>query len=560
MTINRFPHLSFHLQVGKFVPYELFCEGGGKWNGRRGDELFYSKTRARHSLPELPFERLDLLYVVGMGLGEAFDEVKGWLSGGARSRVIFWEGDLAVIDACVRGPWGKQLLECAQVHMHYAADFAGRKEEMLELACLFPTNRVEVVGGDEEFRLEVLQMHMMTGAYVKEALFGHQLFGHTLKNAEHLQRASFVNRWKGAFEGIPALVCGAGPSLALEMEAIRKIGERALVIAGGSAITALTRFGIEPHLNVAIDPNEQEVRCLTGMELKRAPLIFSHRLHPEVFSLVDGPLGYLKTEAGGKCERWIEKELGIGGEPLNLDEQALSVTTLSLALAVELGCRPIVLVGVDLAFTGGKRYPDGVIPCDEVSFEGLKGAAQSSEEVPVWKRGVNGYQVLTLVKWVSESESVSALAKRHPSVPFINATREGLGFSEIPKRRLEEVVQREFTREFDLRGQIERLLSSTPLQVTQQSVADVKRRVAKSVRRSLALCEQMLGELERAKTAHYLPTPKMALYESDLGEELIYELVLNDLGCVMRRLHGGGIKGLTETWRAYKEALEAVGG
>ena len=538
MSIDRFPLIAFQLQVGAFVPREpLFCEG------------------VRASLGDLCLDEVDVLYVVGLGLGEVFDELKEWLKGGMGRRLIFWEEDLSVIDAFVRGPWAEEVLSCERVHLHYAADPEHRKEGVRELACMFPLRGAEVVGGSEAFRLEVLKMHMATGSHMGEALHGHKLSKHTLMNARHLPRSACINQWKGEFKEVPAVICGAGPSLSEDLEAIKELGDRALVIAGGSAITALTRVGIEPHLNLAIDPNEQEVRCLEGMKLKEAPFIYSYRLHPDVFSLVESPLGYLKTDAGRKFEAWVERELGIEGESLGFNEKAFSVTTLSLSLAVKLGCDPIILVGVDLAYTGGKRYPAGVMDCEKVSFEALKAQARSSEDQPVWKQGVNGEKVLTLLKWIVESESISEFAARYDGIRFFNATSAGLGFSKIPHIALKEAPLK---RVYPLRKKIEQLLQSTALGITPEAIGALVKRVTESVKRSLNLCDQMLEELEGIDAAPYLPTPMMALYESDLSEELVFEYFLEDLGYAIDRLYERSDESLTKKWKAYKEALESI--
>ena len=552
MSIDRFPLISFQLQVGEFIPYELFFDEGGRWNGRRGDELLFSE-KPQPLLGDLCLEEMDVLYVVG--LKEEFAELKKWLKGGKRRQLIFWEEDLSVIDAFVRGPWAEEFLGCEQVHLHYAVDPEGWKHEIRDLACRFPFRNAEVIGGREEFRLEVLKMHMATGSHLGEALYGHKLLKHTLMNARHLMRSASINQWKGEFKGVPAVICGAGPSLSEDLEAIKELGDRALVIAGGSAITALTRAGIEPHLNLAIDPNGQEVRCLEGMKLKQAPFIYSYRLHPDVFSLVESPLGYLKTHAGRKFETWMECQLGIEGEPLALNEKAFSVTTLALSLAVELGCDPIILVGVDLAYTGGKRYPEGVMDGEKVSFETLKAQARLSEDQPVWKRGVHGEKVLTLVKWIVESESISEFATEHARTRFLNATSDGLGFSKISHIAMREAPLK---REYPLRKKIEQLLQSSALEVTPEALAALMGSVAKSVKRSLTLCEQMLEELVGIDKASYVPTPKMALYESDLSEELIFEYLLEDLGCAIERLLGRSDESLTKKWKAYKEVLESI--
>ena len=104
---------------------------------------------------------------------------------------------------------------------------------------------------------------------------------------------------------MPAVVCGAGPSL----EELHMPENGALVLAGGSAIAALKT--IKPHLLFAIDPNEEEYRRLATHPHKEVPLVFGSRLERRVLAEHKGPRGYLVTGTGGYLESWLEQEAGI---------------------------------------------------------------------------------------------------------------------------------------------------------------------------------------------------------------------------------------------------------
>ena len=57
-------------------------------------------------------------------------------------------------------------------------------------------------------------------------VFSNFLFNHSIKKAEDLF---------GKFHGIPAIICGAGPSLTRHIETLKNISDRALIFGGGSA-------------------------------------------------------------------------------------------------------------------------------------------------------------------------------------------------------------------------------------------------------------------------------------------------------------------------------------
>ncbi len=500
--LERFPEVAFALHVTPFKPCTLIEEP---------------------PLPELlnlRLEGVEVLYIVGILQGASFELFWGWLRKDPKRRVLFWEEDLAKIDASVRAPWAKRVLTSSQVHLHYASDRRQDKESLLELACRFPTKRVEVVGGDEPFRLEVLKLHMAAEAHLQEARYGYKLARQALLNARRLPRAFDVSKWQGAFQGVAAIICGAGPSLSASIGSLGAHQERALLIAGGAASRALTYAGVEPHVSVAMDPNVEQARALEGVDLKRAPLLFSHRLHPQVFEKIHTPLGFVRTEASGAFERWLERELGLIGPPLVLGEDAFSVTTLNLSLAHFLGCNPLILVGVDLAYTENKRYASGIGAWDEAHKEPI-----------LLRRDLQGNEVRTLVKWVVEASAIGAFAKGHPEVKLINATASGQSIPSVPHIPLDEAMQMAYRMNADFCNQtpdpiarrVEALLLSTPFATTAQKVE----LAGQKVQRSLVSAKNLLGKMRLALQEG--SEGLFAVHESDLQEELVYELLLRDL-------------------------------
>ena len=72
--------------------------------------------------------------------------------------------------------------------------------------------------------------------------------------------------------------------------------KKALIIAGGSAISALYSRGIKPHLAIALDPTETEYKHLEKEAPYPFPLLYSSRLQKKVFSLFHGSLGFIYSD------------------------------------------------------------------------------------------------------------------------------------------------------------------------------------------------------------------------------------------------------------------------
>jgi hypothetical protein len=141
----------------------------------------------------------------------------------------------------------------------------------------------------------------------------------------------------GRFAGVPAIICGAGPSLLPARGAIAALLTQALVIAGGAGLQKLLEGSIEPHFAMHVDP------CpVHRFSPHKVPTFFQLRTSVSTLSTCRGPL--LRIPGPGNFPLEEEGPWFDGGP---------TVGTSSVALAYALGCDPIVLVGLD--FEGEKK-------------------------------------------------------------------------------------------------------------------------------------------------------------------------------------------------------------
>ena len=79
------------------------------------------------------------------------------------------------------------------------------------------------------------------------------------------------------FRNIPAIICGPGPSLDKNIDVLRTLGDRALIIAGGTGINALNAGGVIPHICVSIDPNTAQKTRIIASKSYDVPLLYRSR-------------------------------------------------------------------------------------------------------------------------------------------------------------------------------------------------------------------------------------------------------------------------------------------
>lgn len=465
-------------------------------------------------------EEIEVLYIVGL-IGFALPvEVKEWLKQKKERVLLFIEDELGAF-ASFSYP---EILDHPQIHLHYA-----REDPIEELAQTFPVDRLAIyVPRGKQFDALTLQRRSAAfSALYSDVLYSHILVRNVLTNYRRLPHCFAANQWAGSFKNIPAIICGAGPSLEKTLPFLRDAQERALLIAGGSTITILTQNGIQPHLAMALDPNQEEYERLKQSSYFVGPFLFAPRLHRDVFATAGGPFGFLQTDTGGQVEGWLEQTFGFTDPPIgpDLGSEAFSVTTLAVGYAYALGCNPIIFTGVDLAYSGGKRYAKGV------EAEPSRPADPRALEKILLRKDVQGKEVETLLKWVMEADAISAFAKSHPETLFLNATEGGLGFTGIENLSLQNALAQHAPLSRDLSGLIHQKIQLSPLSLDEKKFPEIFAALETSLTRCSELCKQITRELEVNGE-----NGKTVLWQTDLAEEIAYHCFLEGIDAALSRV------------------------
>lgn len=561
ILMDRYPDIAFQLNFVDFQPFVLKKNLDGTWNAvknsKKAKEYVHSQNIDQEMTAFLEgrdLEEVEIFYLYGVGLGYHYAALKTWLNAAPDRLLIILEESLGAIAAFLKHEYATEMLIHPQVHLHYVPTSQSLACAMKELIATFPSERIEVaaIASYARKRTKIRKIHMqlyrftaVSHALMTEAVYSHKLLVNLIKNILRWPGSFLANGLKNQFKGIPAIICGAGPSLAKTFEQLKKIDDRALIIAGGSTISALSNQGILPHLGLALDPNHEEFGRLKSSSSFEMPLIYATRLEPQVFNTCNGERGYLISETGGPCETFFEKALKIEADPIGpeLGAEAFSVTTLCIALAVEMGCNPIILNGIDLAYTGMQRYAEGVLPSSKIFFDEVKKTKKASDRL-IKKKDIFGNPAYTLVKWIMESECISAYAKQHKKSHFINATQGGLGFPGIDNIALSEIMRTHLDKNGDLRANLHTLFQSLRMpypskdQLFKEQILQEIEGVFNSLLRLEGITEQMLQELQYLQKNPDLsfPSGKTTILEIDFQEEKAFECLLFPLGPALERL------------------------
>lgn len=173
---------------------------------------------------------------------------------------------------------------------------------------------------------------------------GVQVARNLMDNLSQMEEIYLASDLKDHFKDIPAIICGAGPSLERAAGSLKRVQDRALFFSGGAGLKALEHLGLRAHFSGAIDPYPAKRR----LELKESlnlPVFFQSRVASDLLREMCGPKIWVEPSGHFPLESWFADSIGLPGGTF---DGGWNVATFLAAIAVHLGCNPVVLVGVDL--------------------------------------------------------------------------------------------------------------------------------------------------------------------------------------------------------------------
>jgi hypothetical protein len=233
-------------------------------------------------------------------------------------------------------------------------------------------------------------------------------------NLPYSWRAAPISCLAGAWPSRPLVIVSGGPSLTESLPLLGTLSDRALILATGSTARVLCERGIRPDLVISVDPYAFNLGHFVGWDSTAIPLVYYHRLHH----------GILPTYAGPSCAFTMHDEppLPLTSEPRAPFHRGGTVAFSALQLAHYLQANPVVFVGQDFAFAGGRTHAQGAIygelfdetapPEDYILVPGVDGR-------PVMTSRIHEAYLLHMQDYLLN------FAKRKPDIQHVNTSRLG---------------------------------------------------------------------------------------------------------------------------------------
>lgn len=171
-----------------------------------------------------------------------------------------------------------------------------------------------------------------------------------LNTARSLETAP-IHYLRDVAKGKPVVVVGSGPSLDLDKDYLKTIAEHALIFAAGSSIQALLAHGIVPDMIFSIDGSEKNYQVFMDLDYEDIPMVYAPTIHHQIVQNKPKHLFHVVM----KNDR-ISNYLLPDTSTKALFYSTTSVTGTVLQAASLFGCDPIILMGQDLSYPGGRVY------------------------------------------------------------------------------------------------------------------------------------------------------------------------------------------------------------
>lgn len=279
-------------------------------------------------------------------------------------------------------------------------------------------------------------MLLLKGNVVTNALTAHKWVYNNFRNLKYLAQDLNINIIKDDFKKKPAILVSAGPSLAKHIETLKKLENKALIVAVGTAAAILDKHNVKAHMFMAIDGNKEETTIFKKIQDQSPVLVYAHMLHYQTLELYKGKrLNFLESRNNPffnlmESMDMEYKDLLCGG----------TVANIALSLLSYLDCEPIVLVGQDLAFTDKKNHAEGTPhEGNDLSKEDIAKKGLIKTEDIYGKEIYTDELFETYRNWFEDFRSII-----DPSRKIYNCTEGGVSIKGIENRKLKDIIDEFF--------------------------------------------------------------------------------------------------------------------
>ena len=252
-----------------------------------------------------------------------------------------------------------------------------------------------------------------------------------LNMSRNLRTSSFLPL-RNCCEGIPAVIVGSGPSLGLEIDKLRAVRDRVMLIAAGSSIQGLLHYGVEPDLIVSMDAGIPNQRVFEKLDVAHIPFLYIPMIKHSAIKADDSP--YL-LHGFFDIDQLTQYLMQLSTSDMMFASSA-SVTGTAIQAALHLGCREIFFIGQDYSYPNELVYTEGIAHSSQASLY------KRVEEAELFVKNVVGGTNRTNESMINLKQDAEAMIRVLPQISFFNASPVGAVIEGTEHGSLEVISQR----------------------------------------------------------------------------------------------------------------------
>ncbi|NMM61284.1 motility associated factor glycosyltransferase family protein [Clostridium sp. P21] len=314
--------------------------------------------------------------------------------------------------------------------------------------------------------------------------FSQILFQNFIRNMKQCARCGVINSYKNLFQGKPAVIVSAGPSLEKNIHLLKDVQDKFIIICGARTLKALKNADITPDFVCAVDPQDITYTIMKHNLDNTVPLVFMDSANYKIVQEYKGNKIMFSNEG---METYVES---ITGKKVDSLLQGGSVAHVCMGLAIYLGCNPVIFIGQDLAYTGDKFHALSAKAMENPGDVAVTYLEQHKDlwlesEKSIYVKDINGEMVRTSIPLNSYREEFEELMEKCIGITFINSTEGGAhikGTQVIPlKASIDKYGVEEISKNISFQDTIKKETVENNLKIVKNNLIDIKEACEKGI-------------------------------------------------------------------------------
>lgn len=335
-----------------------------KLNGKMIHSLYRPIEEAIKNIEKLEIEKKNLILVLGAGIGYSVVEVLKKIANGTKIFIV--ENKLSLISTLLENTTIAEALKNDILSIYHTTQdknfmYDVEKKFQLGLAPDYEIiiNNVCYENSEKEYLnfLNIFRDLISNNLVGTSTIFEFSKMWHknSFENLRHFAASIGVKELEGKFKNIPVIVVAAGPSLDKNIKYLKWVKNKAVTIVVGTALKKVLSEGIEPDFIMGIDGGEPNWEHFRRAEYAEYPFVYEPMVNPKILDYHKGTeIVFVSQNIVGLWGEYILGEKGFA-------KMGGSVAISAYDFGVRLGGNPVVLLGQDLAFSGGKSHVSGSV-------------------------------------------------------------------------------------------------------------------------------------------------------------------------------------------------------